>query len=54
MCVLISKYGLNIISIKKYVFRDKDILLLYTRKHTYALIKIYPLKLKYMIFYYKT
>jgi hypothetical protein len=54
MCVLISKYELNIISIKEYVFHDKDNFLLYTRKQTYGIIKIYCLKLKYMFLYYKT
>jgi hypothetical protein len=54
MCVLISKYELNIISIKEYEFHDKENFLLYTRRKTYAIIKIYYLKLKYMILYYKT
>jgi hypothetical protein len=44
MRVLISKYDLKMISVKEYVFHDKDNLLLYTRKQTCAIIKMYCLK----------
>jgi hypothetical protein len=53
MLVLISKYELWIITIKEHQFHDRDNKILYSKRESWGITKIYGFKLKYNLLYYK-
>jgi hypothetical protein len=51
MRVFISKYELRIISIIEHQFHDRDNTLVYSRKESGHITKMYGIKLKYILLY---
>jgi hypothetical protein len=51
MCLINSKYELYMITIKEHEFHYRDNTILYNRKESCDIIKIYGIKMKYIHLY---